>query len=142
MSGDLLAQDGDVQIGDDIDGILLRGVLNSSTQPLKGSGISAGWVMNNFNPWIAPEYTSHDTPYMFKPGSASGYDVPLSRKLEFDVYWQQAADTTTLSGRMRALWKATRLKTNIVENEISWQLDGVQYAIYGRFRGVDIEPSL
>jgi hypothetical protein len=132
-TGTLLANEGDVQIGDET-GIVLA-------QPRRINSVAGGgkgWAINNFNPLVTPEMNVSDVAYMHRPGLNSGYDIFLSRRLEFDVMFTGMVNRITVS---RNLSKAMRIRNKNDEAELAFMLYGKKFVLFGRYRGLDATPE-
>jgi hypothetical protein len=137
VAGELLATNGDVQIGTG----------NTTTQTVLCSALSAGrdpslaatyanvWVANNFNPNSGFDMLNLDIQRVGQPGLYTGADTPTSRRLEFDL-WINASSQTQLTNTITALNRAMAPRSSGYA-ELAFQASGTKYVLYGRYRGFE-----
>lgn len=125
MSGGFLAVNGDVQIGDDTTGLLVRRDTNLSAVGL--------------NPFVAPDYYTEDVGRSDRHGSVSASDVMRVRNIEFKLFVKAAsasAFNTAYNGITSIL-----TPLDVGEAELAFMYMGRKYVMFGRYRDVGWEMS-
>ena len=141
MTGSLLAEPGDIQIGADGGAPILLRLEHSGTE------VEGYYGTLDFAPWVPPDMTTSDSPVLVRPGVFQGVDMPTTRKVQVEVI-VRAATESTLKTLIREVSAAalpnfadpamtTTGSVQALEDELAWlSPNGDAYVMYGRYRGL------
>lgn len=121
MPFNLLTTTGEIQLDDTL--------LGSSMS------YSDGQVMNDWNPFVAPQFNDRSAEYLWDWGASGSFDTFGTRKLRWTVFLQ-GTSVATLMAKIHEL--AYRLGPANVEKELCFQVGSEGYTYYGRPRGLEI----
>lgn len=137
MAGELLAANGDIQIGtgSNLTQTVLGSTASAGTDPAAAATYANVWAANNFNPNSGFDMLNLDISRVGQPGLYSGADTPTSRRIEFDL-WVNAASQTQLTNTISALNKAMAPRSSGYA-ELAFRASATKYVMYGRYRAFE-----